>query len=54
MAHRLLSTTRKLERLLLNGVKRGDIDTSFVSVFTFPCTIKKCYIEVMDNTFNSE
>ncbi|PNF15812.1 AFG3-like protein 2 [Cryptotermes secundus] len=30
MAHRLLSTVRKLERLLWNGVKRGNIDTSLL------------------------
>jgi len=33
MAHRLLSTARKVERLLWNGVKRGSIDTNLVSVF---------------------
>jgi hypothetical protein len=47
MAHRLLSTARKLERLLWNGVKRGNIDTNLVGVvIMFPRTSKKRCVEV--------
>ena len=34
MAHRLLSTARKLERLLWNGVKRGNINSTLVIMVT--------------------
>jgi hypothetical protein len=47
MAHRLLSTARKLERLLWNGVKRGNIDTNLVGVImNFQHISKKYCMEV--------
>jgi hypothetical protein len=49
MAHRLLSTARKLERLLWNGVKRGNIDTNLVSIFiSFSYARKERYVEVIE------
>jgi hypothetical protein len=53
MAHRLLSTARKLERLLWNGVKRGNIDTSLVNMFiSFIYARNEHVVEVIKENYN--